>query len=415
MARTQLPAWSPLSAGVIARGLQAWWAGDAVAKLEAALRLEFGAREILLTDSGTTALTLAIRSLGPRARIGVPAYGCFDLATAALGAGALVRCYDLDPATLGPDDASLRGVLETGVDAVVFAHLYGIPMPVPEWRALAHDRGALVVDDAAQGVGGSIDGVPLGGLGDLGVLSFGRGKGRTGGHGGALLATTPLGAECLGKLDRATLHAPGGQLTDLVKLAAQWALGRPSLYAIPSAVPWLRLGETRFRDPEPAGRIGGLAAGVVLAGSEAVRRESEARKVEADRWRGLMAGIEGVRPIAVGPHRQAGWLRFPIIVPRQWRHRLLGPAVRRLGVMPGYPEALPRLERLKERLMAPAARSAGAEELAQALFTLPTHRWVRPGDREAVAELLQSLARFRLTDRGIPAENRVDPPHCLNW
>ncbi len=40
-------------------------------------------------------------------------------------------------------------------------------------------------------------------------------------------------------------------ITILIKSFAQWAFGRPALYAIPSAMPWLGLGETHYRDPLP--------------------------------------------------------------------------------------------------------------------------------------------------------------------
>ena len=91
-------------------------------------------------DSGTSALTMALRSLGRAPTVALPAYGCFDLATAAIGAGAKVRLYDLDPATLGPLDSSLSEAIEAGIDGLVLAHLYGIPAESTLWRDITRPR-----------------------------------------------------------------------------------------------------------------------------------------------------------------------------------------------------------------------------------------------------------------------------------
>ena len=67
-------------------------------------------------------------------------------------------------------------------------HLYGVPADPEPVRAALAGAGAVLIEDAAQGAGASLRGRPLGGFGDLSVLSFGRGKGNTAGRGGALLA-----------------------------------------------------------------------------------------------------------------------------------------------------------------------------------------------------------------------------------
>ncbi|HET9275331.1 MAG TPA: DegT/DnrJ/EryC1/StrS family aminotransferase, partial [Gemmatimonadales bacterium] len=140
---------------------------------------------VLLTDSGTSALRLALeavtRQRGKDATIALPAWCCYDVATAADGAGVRVVLYDLDPSTLSPDLGSLERVLARGASAVVVAHLYGYPVDLRAVRDLADRAGALLIEDAAQGVGGRYEGRPLGVYAPLAVLSFGRGKGRTGG------------------------------------------------------------------------------------------------------------------------------------------------------------------------------------------------------------------------------------------
>src|SRR4029434_8607789 len=111
------------------------------------------------------------------------AYCCYDLATAADGAGADVLLYDLHPLTLGPDWRSFERTLARGATAAVVAHLYGHPVDLRQAQALADSAGSILIEDAAQGVGARYDGRPLGSFGGMSLLSFGRGKGLTGGGG----------------------------------------------------------------------------------------------------------------------------------------------------------------------------------------------------------------------------------------
>src|SRR5690606_10994117 len=117
--RHQLPVSSPISVRGLARGAAAALLGGStpLVRLAAALRERFGASGTVLTDSGTSALVLALRlAAGRGGTVAYPAYGCVDLAAAAEYAGVRVRLYDLDPTTLSPDLDSVAAVLRRGVD-----------------------------------------------------------------------------------------------------------------------------------------------------------------------------------------------------------------------------------------------------------------------------------------------------------
>ena len=86
--RRQLPAYSPLSLRAVLAGAMGLATGGEEARrsVAATLKRHFGARDVLLTDSGTGALTLAIRAClagKTGTMVALPAYGCYDLATAA--------------------------------------------------------------------------------------------------------------------------------------------------------------------------------------------------------------------------------------------------------------------------------------------------------------------------------------------
>ena len=100
----------------------------------------------------------------------------------------LIFYSPLDPATLQPDFDSLRNSISDKTLAIVFQHLFGIPTPFYEFEEIAHKTGIPLIEDAAQALGGTLNGQALGTTGDFGFYSFGRGKPLPIGRGGALVA-----------------------------------------------------------------------------------------------------------------------------------------------------------------------------------------------------------------------------------
>lgn len=374
--RAQPPVHSPLRLGAIGSGLRALAAGGAGAdaRVEAALRAAYGAAEILLTDSGTSALALAL-GLAARERPGpvaLPAYCCYDVATATDAAGVAFVLYDVEPATLGPDLDSLRRALAAGAGSIVVAHLYGVPVNLPEVEALAREFGAVVIEDAAQGAGIRFGGRPAGALGRYGVLSFGRGKGVTGGRGGALLANAADAAPAVREAG-AKLRGSRGTARDVVAVAAQWLLARPALYGLPASLPFLRLGETIYRRPWPAARAPAFALGVLSGTLGLAEREAHVRRANARRLLEAMGPGGPLRGIVGWEGAEPGFLRLPVLVAEGGRARVRSAEARRLGVWPGYPRSLADLEGFGPRRCDREGAVPGARELAERLVTLPTH------------------------------------------
>ncbi|HKP29734.1 MAG TPA: DegT/DnrJ/EryC1/StrS family aminotransferase, partial [Gemmatimonadales bacterium] len=301
---------SPLSAGAILTGFRAALSNDhgAAHRVARALESFHGSGRAILTDSGTTALTLAMRwclaSTG-RMKVALPAFCCYDLVTALHGAGAEVVFYDLDPATLGPDWSSLARAVAERPAAVVIVHLYGLPVDMPRILEMTEGTGITVIEDAAQGSGATLNRRPLGSFGPLAVLSFGRGKGVTGGHGGALL----VNAGWRGGSDQSDLFAGARGTGEIVSLKAQWILARPSLYRLPASLPFLRLGDTVYRPPAPLGRMSAASAAVVERSWQERGGEISQRQRNAD-WL-LDQGIDGVVTPMAGA--VSGWLRLPVM------------------------------------------------------------------------------------------------------
>ena len=388
-ARFLPPVHSPLTLGALVAGFRSMALGGRAAHhaLGGVIRARWAPESFLLTDSGTSALALGLqfaKQLG-FTPVALPAYACFDIATAADAAGVPFTFYDIDPLTLAPQAGSVREAIERGARCVVAVHLFGVPVDIGALQQLC-GPGVLVIEDAAQGAGIHGHGRPAGIHGGLGVISFGRGKGMTGGRGGALfLNRADLGGAFAALGDRLPRGGRGSP-AELLKLSVQWGLARPWLYALPSAVPWLQLGESIYRPARAPAGLSALAAGIVERTLPMARQEAIARRRTAAWLARSLAEVKGVTPVGRVPKGwEAGWLRFPALLDATLRTRQ--PVLRRHGVYPGYPLPLSRLPGFGQRTVW-QGEYPGAERLALELFTFPVHSFVSPRDE---ARLLRAL------------------------
>jgi dTDP-4-amino-4,6-dideoxygalactose transaminase len=382
--RRQLPVASPLSAAMLAGALRDVASGrDRSDDVRAELRRRYGAETMFLTDSGTSALVLALRLVAhPGDVVAMPAYACVDLVAAARFADVRVALYDVDPHTLSPDLDSVRAVLASGPAAILVAQLYGYPADVPAVRALAEAAGARVIEDSAQHAGATLHGEPAGTTGDVVVLSFGRGKGTTGGRGGALLVRAPdLASRAR---DEIRLPQPSTGARDLVVATASWTLGRPSLYAVPSAVPWLHLGETVYHDahePEPMPRVAAALLTRTLAVADAA---TQRRRSNASTLLQAVRGARALRGIASIAGGEPGFLRLPVVADATT------PRAPALGIVRGYPAPLADEPHIAPILEGRGDSYSGARELAAGLLTIPTHHYLTRRDLQAAAHWIRT-------------------------
>ncbi|MEQ9399198.1 MAG: DegT/DnrJ/EryC1/StrS family aminotransferase [Longimicrobiales bacterium] len=343
---------------------------DAPDRLRRHLVTELAAEAVRLTDSGTGALRLALAialegAVGEDRTVALPAYGCYDLLSAAEGAGARVAFYDIDPRTLAPVPDSVGASLSSA-RVLVAANLYGFPIDWTELRETTRAAGAVLIEDAAQAVGSSWSGRPGGSIGDLSILSFGRGKGWTGGGGGAVLGR----GRFAGRVDALSLPASGRSLGRLAagNLGA-WLLARPTLYGIPARVPSLGLGETHYVPPVAPTGIHPACASLAWRNRGALASDRRERWTRVERLDAVFDAAKIPRPEPL-PGGVASWLRYPVLLgDRPAAH--FNP----LGVYRGYPRSLPDAVAHGISSVVPVERRShpGAEALAHDLWTAPTH------------------------------------------
>jgi dTDP-4-amino-4,6-dideoxygalactose transaminase len=342
--------------------------------------------------SGTAALAAALAVALRRHAVAdpeviLPAYGCPDLVSAVVFAGARPVLVDLVPGRPWLDLDQLVSRIGDRTAAVVAVSLLGIPERMDAMRRIARETGVLLVEDSAQSF--PVHGESVFWSGDLVVLSFGRGKpvGMLGG--GAVLYRDPDVGEMLA---RSPDPAPRDRWFRL-KAATYNLLISPRLYWLPQAMPFLGLGETRYR---PLTGIGPMEAERYRRLGLNIHEYQQADSVLQSRITALVHSlVQSGRnltdlPAACRLPASRRLLRYPLLMSAQaGRDRCL----RRLrdaglGPSPMYPAALPNIRGLEE-VLGGECDFPIAEDFAGRLLTLPVHEGVRPADIEKIQQVLE--------------------------
>lgn len=171
--------------------------GPFSSKCHSWLKAAVGCPGALLVHSGTGALEMAaiLAGVEPGDEIIMPSYTFVTTATAFVLRGGVPVFVDIRPDTLNLDETLLEAAITKQTKAIVVVHYAGISCEMDAIMDIARRHGLIVVEDAAQAIMCSYKGRPLGGIGDLGALSFHETKNVTCGEGGALLVNNPADAD----------------------------------------------------------------------------------------------------------------------------------------------------------------------------------------------------------------------------
>ncbi len=360
----------------------------AIDRLTDELQQYFGTSRVFLTSSGKAALSLILRSLAaisPRRRVVIPAYTCFSVPSAIVKCGLDIVLCDIDPTTLDFDFSHLEQLLDDQTLCVVPTHLLGISSDLDRVMSLARRVGAFVIEDAAQAMGGTYKGRPLGSVGDAGFFSLGRGKNITCGSGGIILTNNKVIASALQREYQALpMEHLSHAFRSLASLAAMWLFIHPSFYWFPSSLPFLHLGETFFYPEFPEWRLSPVRASLLFRWSQCLEWSNRIRRRMAqelsDRL-GLHVHLGSWDTLIPWIH-----LRLPFLLETPEDKRELCRISRRqgLGIGPMYPTTIDMIPALADRFN--GNRFPGATAVADRLVTLPVHHLVNPKDLERIAQ-----------------------------
>jgi len=171
--------------------------GEYVGRFEREFARFCEARHAVATSNGTTALHLALATLGigPGDEVLVPDLTFVATASAVRYTGATPVLVDADPVIWALDPADARRKITPRTRAIIPVHIYGHPADLDPLLELAEAHGLSVVEDAAEAHGARYKGRRVGAIGRIGAFSFYGNKIVTTGEGGMLVTNDPALAE----------------------------------------------------------------------------------------------------------------------------------------------------------------------------------------------------------------------------
>jgi dTDP-4-amino-4,6-dideoxygalactose transaminase len=155
--------------------------GPEVQELEEKLAEYVGVKHAITCANGTDALTLAMMVLNIEKGDAVfcPTFTFFATAEVIAYEGATPVFVDSDEATFNICPVDLEKRIQATIaegklipKAIIAVDLFGLPANYPEIQKIADKYNLKLVEDAAQGFGGSINGKQAGSFGDIATTSF---------------------------------------------------------------------------------------------------------------------------------------------------------------------------------------------------------------------------------------------------
>ena len=177
--------------------------GKNINEVERIICENIGCRYAVALSAGTAALHMAMKLAGLNL-FGQPATGHGSLEGKKVFAsdmtfdatvnpivyeGGIPVFIDTERDTWNMDPVALEKAFEIypEVKLVVMAHLYGTPGKIDELKAVCERHGAIIIEDAAESLGATYNGIQTGTFGKYNCISFNGNKIITGSAGGMLL------------------------------------------------------------------------------------------------------------------------------------------------------------------------------------------------------------------------------------
>lgn len=354
--------------------------GPDVARLEERLAGYCGTRYAVGCASGTDALMMALMALGvgPGDAVFCPPFTFMATAEVVALLGATPVFVDIDPVTYNLDAAQFeRAVRAVEADdealyplprragklrpkAVIPVDLFGLLADYPALLAVAAAHGLYVIEDAAQGFGGTsqVNGVTrrAGSFGQIACTSFFPAK--------------PLG--CYG--DGGMCFTDDAELLELLQSIRVHGQGSDKYENV-------RLGIT--------GRLDTMQATVLLAKMDIFEDELRLRQEVAGRYAGLLGGIPGLTLPTVPEGFLSVYAQYSIQAESSQHRAELMERLAKAGVPTAiyYPKPLHLQKAFAGLGYAPGSMPV-SEAVAARVFSIPMHPYLTAAVQKQIADAL---------------------------
>ncbi len=163
--------------------------GPEITRLEERLCALTRAKHGVVVSNGTAALHIAALAagVGPGDEVITTPITFAASANCALYCGARPVFADIDAETYNIDPDSVAEKISDATKAVVAVDFTGQAARLDKLLSICHDKGIVLIEDAAHSIGTRYKGRPVGSVADMTTFSFHPVKTVTGGEGGAVL------------------------------------------------------------------------------------------------------------------------------------------------------------------------------------------------------------------------------------
>jgi dTDP-4-amino-4,6-dideoxygalactose transaminase len=275
--------------------------GSDLGKLRSLVIERLGVEAAVLCGSGSLALEIALRVCGVREGddVVIPTFCCTSVVPPILAAGAHPVLADVGE-ELNVTAETVEAALTKKTRAIVVPHLFGNPADIHAIVDLARSKNIRVIDDAAQALGATIGGRPVGSFGDAGILSFGSEKVCFGLGGGVVVSRWKEALNGDSKVDLIPAR-PSLTLHNFFSILV-WRRWRR--WTLPVQA-WLSHPITRDPDSRPSPYrqeiLSNLNAAVALSLLQTLDENIAARRARVRAYQDLLGSDERLRLIAHQP------------------------------------------------------------------------------------------------------------------
>jgi dTDP-4-amino-4,6-dideoxygalactose transaminase len=345
--------------------------GPQVKELEQALAAYTGVKHCLTCANGTDALTLALKAwgIGPGDAVFVPDFTFFSSAEVVSLEGATPVFVDVDAETFNIDVVSLEKAIQLTLAegkltprVIVSVDLFGLPANYPLVKEVAEKYNLLILEDGAQGFGGSINGQKACSFGDISTTSFFPAK-PLGcyGDGGAVFTDNDEWAQLMASY---RVHGKGDNKYDNVRIGLN-------------------------------SRLDTLQAAILLVKLRAFDGEVERVNEAACHYTQL---LKDYVPTPVIPEGfRSSWAQYTLRLADEAQRTHLQEALKQAGIpsMVYYPKPMHQQTAFKDSNASGSMTNAQcptADRLCSTVLSLPMHPYLEPSDIEFICStLIKSL------------------------
>lgn len=173
---------------VIERGAY-WTTGPTVDEFERKISDYIGTKYCVAFSSGTSALHSIVlaHGIGEGDEVIVPSFTFIATANCALFTGAKPVFADIEEKTFGLDPQKVIEKITKKTKAIIPVHYGGSPCFINQLKEIAEDHDLILIEDAAESIGGMVKAQKLGTFGDSAMFSFCQNKIISTGDGGCIV------------------------------------------------------------------------------------------------------------------------------------------------------------------------------------------------------------------------------------